>query len=77
MTIAYTYFVIPRYIETFQVNEKVILLNSPTLFSTFDYPGDANNKRLRVAHESAQQTVRRRTYIVFRSCVPILRQSTH
>lgn len=61
MMILYAYFVISRYIETFQVDEKIILLNSPTLFSTFDDPGDANNKRLRLAHESAQKTVRHRT----------------
>jgi hypothetical protein len=61
MTIAPAYFVVSRYVETLQVDKKAILRNSPTLFSTFNYPGYSDNKRLRLAHESTQKTISRRT----------------
>jgi hypothetical protein len=43
------------YVETFKVDEKVLLPDSPALFSTFDYPRDTNNKGLWLAHESAKK----------------------
>ena len=53
--------VISGYVETFQVDEKILFPDSPALLGTFDYPRNANNKRLRLAHESAQKSLIRKT----------------
>jgi hypothetical protein len=59
MSIWGAHLVISCYVETFQVNKKILFPDSPTLFRTFNYPRDANNERLRLAHESAQKSIRR------------------
>jgi hypothetical protein len=61
MTIRYAHLVVSCYVETFQVNKKVLFPDSPTLFRTFNYPRYSNNKRLRVAHKSGQKSIRRKT----------------
>jgi hypothetical protein len=79
VAISYTHFVVPRYIETFQVDEKILFPNSPALFCALNHPGDANNKRLRLAHKSAQKNIWRKAQ--FYDCLyehgPIFRESTH
>ena len=64
MTIWYAHLVVSRYIKTVQVNQKILFPDSPTLFRTFNYPGYADNKRLRVAHKSAQNSIRRTSYSI-------------
>lgn len=71
-----THLVVSCYVDTFQVNEEILLPDSLTLFGTFNYPGDANNNRFRFAHESAKRALGVHTADT-RRYKPILRQGTH
>lgn len=51
------YLVVSCHVDTFQVDKKILFPNSSTLFGTFNYPGDPNNKRFWFAHEPAKRAL--------------------
>lgn len=60
MTMCYAHLV-SCYVDTFQIDEKILFSDSPALFGTFDYPGNANNKGFWLAHEPIQKRIRSKT----------------